>query len=309
MWRDFKRTHNKTYDSSEEEAARFHIYIDNHRKIQDHNEEYKAGRKSYEMAINKFGDMSGGEFRGRNGFRRSLMDANPDSQGSTFLIPHNVVVPTEVDWRQKGYVTHVKDQGHCGSCWAFSAVGALEGQHFRKNGTMTELSEQNLVDCSESFGNQGCNGGLMDNAFSYVKSNKGIDTETSYPYEAKDGRCRFKKADVGAEDSGFADIPAGDEDALTAALATVGPVSVAIDASHESFQFYKTGVYMEPECSPSGLDHGVLAVGYGVDKDGNKFYIVKNSWGPEWGEKGYIRMARDKENNCGIASAASYPLV
>jgi len=174
---------------------------------------------------------------------------------------------------------------------------------------MTELSEQNLVDCSETFGNQGCNGGLMDNAFNYVKANKGIDTESSYPYEAKDGRCRFKKDKIGAEDSGFTDIPQGDEDALTAALASVGPVSVAIDASQESFQFYKKGVYYEPNCSPTGLDHGVLAVGYGVDKDGGNFYIVKNSWGPDWGEKGYIRMARDKDNNCGIASAASYPLV
>jgi len=260
--------------------------------------------------MNKFGDMNIEEFRTRNGFKRSLMDRNPNAaRGSTFLTPHNVNVPTETDWRTKGYVTHVKNQGHCGSCWAFSAVGALEGQHFRKNGSMVELSEQNLVDCSETFGNQGCNGGLMDNAFNYVKSNKGIDTEKSYPYEAKDGRCRFNKATIGADDSGFVDVKPGDEKDLTTAVTTVGPVSVAIDASHESFQFYKKGVYFEPECSPDALDHGVLAVGYGVDKDGGNYYIVKNSWGPDWGESGYIRMARDKENHCGIASAASYPLV
>jgi len=262
--------------------------------------------------MNKYGDLTNEEFRTHaNGFKRSLMDRSDSApRGSTFLIPHNLQVPTDVDWRTKGYVTHVKDQGHCGSCWAFSAVGALEGQHFRKSGKMVELSEQNLVDCSTAYGNEGCNGGLMDNAFNYVKANKGIDTETSYPYEAKDDRCRFKQQDVGAEDTGFTDVTPGDENALTAALASVGPISVAIDASHESFQFYSKGVYYEPQCSSSALDHGVLAVGYGVDPAKNeKFYIVKNSWGPGWGEKGFIRMARDRENHCGIASAASYPLV
>jgi len=311
IWRDFKRTHNKSYDTSEEESARFKIYVDNHRKIEAHNQEYDAGRKSYQLAMNKFGDMTNDEFRSRvNGFKRSLMDkSNSAPPGSTFLVPLNVKIPDSVDWREKGYVTHVKDQGHCGSCWAFSAVGALEGQHFRKAGKMIELSEQNLVDCSESFGNEGCNGGLMDNAFNYVKSNKGIDTETSYPYEAKDGRCRFNKQSIGAEDTGFVDVKAGDESDLEAALATVGPVSVAIDASRESFQFYKKGVYYEPECSSSALDHGVLAVGYGTAPEGDKFYIVKNSWGAGWGENGFIRMARERNNHCGIASAASYPLV
>jgi len=310
-WRDFKRTHNKTYETSEEEQMRFHIFVDNHRKIDEHNSDYRAGRKTYEVGMNKFGDMTNDEFRSRvNGFKRALMDRDDSApRGSTFLAPHYVQIPASKDWRESGYVTHVKDQGHCGSCWAFSAVGALEGQHFRKNKTMVELSEQNLVDCSQAFGNQGCNGGLMDNAFNYVKSNKGIDTESSYPYEAKDDRCRFQKQNVGAEDTGYVDITAGDENALVTALATQGPVSVAIDASHESFQFYKKGVYFEPECSPSALDHGVLAVGYGVAPEGDKFYIVKNSWGTGWGEDGYIRMARDKNNHCGIASVASYPLV
>ena len=150
----------------------------------------------------------------------------------------------------------------------------------------------------------------MDNAFEYIKDNHGIDTEATYPYEAKNGKCRYKPSNKGADDIGPIDILAGDEDALLEALATVGPISVAIDASHSTFQSYHSGVYDEPKCSSEELDHGVLLVGYGTDeRSGKKYWLVKNSWGESWGEKGYIKMARGKNNQCGIATAASYPRV
>ncbi|KAL4720246.1 hypothetical protein ACJJTC_000436, partial [Scirpophaga incertulas] len=178
-------------------------------------------------------------------------------------------------------------------------TGALEGQHFRKSGFLVSLSEQNLIDCSAGYGNNGCNGGLMDNAFKYIRDNHGIDTEQSYPYEGIDDNCKYDPQNNGADDVGFVDVPSGDEEKLMQAVATVGPVSVAIDASQTSFQFYSTGVYYDENCSSSNLDHG----------KGGDYWLVKNSWGRSWGELGYIKMARNRDNHCGIASSASYPLV
>lgn len=150
----------------------------------------------------------------------------------------------------------------------------------------------------------------MDNAFRYIKDNHGIDTENSYPYLAEDEKCHYKPKNSGATDRGFVDIESGNEDKLKAAVATIGPISVAIDASHESFQLYSDGVYYEPECSSEQLDHGVLVVGYGTDEaSGQDYWLVKNSWGDSWGDKGYVKMARNKDNHCGIATQASYPLV
>jgi len=313
-WKSFMTSHQKEYQDDTEEKFRMKIFMENKHKIAKHNQLYDQGLVSFKLSMNKFTDLLPHEFTALNGYnktlKRSAVGAPREEEGVTFISPANVKLPDTVDWRKKGAVTPIKDQGHCGSCWSFSATGALEGQHFRKTGVLVSLSEQNLIDCSAVYGNNGCNGGLMDYAFKYIKDNGGIDTEKTYPYEGKDDTCRYDAKNSGATDKGFVDIPEGSEEKMKEAIATIGPVSVAIDASHESFQFYSEGVYYEPLCDAENLDHGVLVVGYGTDeKTGADYWIVKNSWGTSWGDKGYVKMARNKENHCGIATQSSYPLV
>nr|ACO10357.1 Cathepsin L precursor [Caligus rogercresseyi] len=306
-WESWKLTHGKSYESSIEEKLRLKIHMENSLKISRHNAEAINGKHSYYMKMNHYGDLLHHEFVAMvNGYEY----VNKTSLGGSFIPSKNVKLPTHVDWREDGAVTPVKNQGQCGSCWAFSSTGSLEGQTFRKTGKLIPLSEQNLVDCSRKYGNNGCEGGLMDFAFTYIRDNKGIDTEGSYPYEGVGGRCHYDPSKKGSSDIGFVDVKKGSEEELLKAVASVGPVSVAIDASHMSFQFYSHGVYFESKCSPENLDHGVLVVGYGTDENsGEDYWLVKNSWSENWGDQGYIKMARNKKNMCGIASSASYPVV
>lgn len=311
-WEAWKADHGKNYSHPMVEKFRMKIFMENKAKIARHNWKALGGAKSYFVKMNHYGDLLHHEFISMmNGFDHAAhkqLRATGETEAITYLPPAFVTIPKQVDWRKHGAVTPVKDQGHCGSCWAFSATGSLEGQHFRKSGKLVSLSEQNLVDCSTSFGNHGCHGGLMDQAFKYIKANGGIDTEESYPYKAEDDRCHFNPRSVGANEKGYVDITPGSEEDLAMAVATVGPISVGIDASHETFQFYSHGVYNEPGCDASALDHGVLVVGYGTE-DGKDYWLVKNSWGEKWGLDGYIKMSRNMHNQCGVASTASYPVV
>lgn len=203
-------------------------------------------------------------------------------------------------------MTQVKNQGNCNSCWAFSAIGALESQHFLKNGKLMPLSEQNLIDCSSLHG---CNNGYMNDAFQYIKDNGGINSEKSYTYKGINGICKYNPNEPNVIVRDFISIPEGDEVKLKDAIATIGPISVAIDSSHESFRHYYSGVYSEIDCNSQKLDHAVLVVGYGSDLNGGNYYIVKNSWGDSWGDNGYIKMVYNQNNHCGIATVASFPLV
>jgi cathepsin L len=289
--------HAKVYQSDEEHAYRQSVFATNAKFVR----EFDSKARGFTVALNEYADMTGAEFKamfnGMNVSKVAGLTQTPVDQ-----------LPSSVDWRKKGAVTGVKNQGQCGSCWSFSATGSTEGAWFLKKGNLVSLSEQNLVDCSVAQGNQGCNGGLMDQAFQYIITNMGIDTEKSYPYTATGpNQCMFNARNVAATLSSFVDVSSGDEGALQQAV-VLTPVSVAIDASQQSFQLYSGGVYNEPACSSTQLDHGVLAVGYG-SQDGTDYWIVKNSWGVNWGLSGYILMSRNLNNQCGIATAASYPVV
>ncbi|XP_038076121.1 procathepsin L-like [Patiria miniata] len=304
-WQMWKDNNQRKYGAEEEDFRRF-VWEYNYKIVTEHNQRYALGHTTYTMAMNEFADLTSGEFTKKmNGF---VMDKVPPTPANSFTDVS--ALPTMVDWRTKGWVTGVKNQMQCGSCWAFSATGSLEGQTFNKTGKLPDISEQNLVDCAmkPSYNCHGCEGGTMNGAFQYVHDNMGIDSESSYPYQAEDKKCRFNPANVVATDKTHTLLPAMDEKALQMAVAMVGPISVAIDASHESFQMYHKGVYDEPMCSQTLLDHGVLAVGYGMEDD-KAYWLVKNSWGKKWGMKGYIMMSRFNNNQCGIATNASYPLV
>ena len=207
--------------------------------------------------------------------------------------------PEEVDWREKGAVTPVKNQGSCGSCWAFSATGSLEGGNFLATGKLISLSEQQLVDCDPK--SHGCGGGLMTNAFQYVKAH-GLCTEEDYPYHAKDEDCKDTQCESAIKITGYEETPEFDGAALKQAVAKA-PVSVAVEADSAVFQMYKSGVVDSTACGTS-LNHGVLAVGYT-----DEYWIVKNSWGANWGDNGYIKIKYDATGAgiCGINQMNSYP--
>jgi cathepsin L len=301
----FVKTYAKKY-TTDDFFARYEIFKSNLDIIELHNSQ--AGVTST-IGVNAFADLTSAEFASKvNGFTPAVKKNNRKAVKPVAQLKD---YPASLDWRTKGAVTPVKDQGQCGSCWSFSATGSMEGAWFLAKGNLTSLSEQQLMDCSHPEGDDSCEGGLMDDAFQFVIDNKGICAEAAYPYKAVDEKCK-KGCTTVATISSFQDVffdqtNPNNETALMAAI-QLGPVSIAIEADQPIFQLYTGGVISGKACG-TNLDHGVLIVGYDTDAKLGDYWIVKNSWGQAWGiESGYVRLARN-QNECGLNSAASYPIV
>ncbi|XP_070555832.1 digestive cysteine proteinase 1-like [Ptychodera flava] len=304
LFDEFKDKHGRKYQDEREHSERMVHFTNNVRYIHSNN---RAG-KSYKLKINHLADRTPEELKMMRGFRYS-----PGPRGGLPFEQLNLRtddLPDSIDWNIRGAVTQVKDQAVCGSCWSFGSTGAIEGALFMKTGKLVRLSQQNLVDCSWGYGNNGCYGGEQFRSFQWVIANGGIASEEEYgPYMGQNGLCHFNSSKIATKISNYTSIPTGDLDALKVAVANQGPVTVSIDASPRSFSFYANGVYYDAKCgnTTDDLDHSVLAVGYGT-LDNKDYWLIKNSWSTYWGNNGYILISK-KDNNCGVATDASFVII
>ncbi|GAB4831394.1 hypothetical protein Ancab_005405 [Ancistrocladus abbreviatus] len=293
--------HNRVYKDDLEMKRRFEIFKENVKRIETLN---KMNR-GFTLGLNSLSDLTGEEIvTSHTGYKQTSPILSTAFRYETFTD-----VPDTMDWRDRGAVTPVKDQGDCGCCWAFTTVASVEGMLQITAGNLISLSEQELLDCDKS--NNGCNGGNMNKAFQFIVDNNGLTTEANYPYTGSQGMCNSVAA--AATISGYENVPANSESALLLAVANQ-PVSIPIYARGSDFHQYSGGLYTGEECGTnlaiSDLNHAVTIIGYGTTDDGTKYWLIKNSWGTSWGENGYMKIKRDVDyaiGVCGLAMGPSYP--
>lgn len=297
-WATFKNKFLKRYDTLEEEIYRYKIFLQNMQLASHYNE--REPEASYGMT--RFSDKLASELFSFDMSNPPTIEGITTSLNDRITLSNNNInnddddLPESFDWRIKGAVTNVKDQGSCGSCWAFSTVGCTEGAHYVASNKLIALSEQELVDCDNTC--LACNGGWVQMAFAWAKSKGGFMNETAYPYTAVKGTCLFDASQAVVRVNDVHIIVPNKPEKMQEYLMTYGPLSVALDAS--KFHSYLSGIMNGTDCSTLTTNHAVLAVGWGVDSvTGTKYWIIKNSWGPLWGENGYIRIVRGS-NACNV---------
>uniref|UniRef100_A0A0A9X4Z5 Cathepsin S n=1 Tax=Lygus hesperus TaxID=30085 RepID=A0A0A9X4Z5_LYGHE len=309
-WYEFKEKFGKTYATQSEEHKRKHIFFENLRKINHYNDRNKGAGRTFELGVNELADLTANELP--KGLRP--YDSSPFYHGWRGLggLPiqfeaTGVKLPDHVDWREKGVVTPVKHQHNCLACYSFVAVDAMESQYFLKTGKHISLSQQQIIDCSKLEGNLGCKGGMVDWAYKYILRAKGVEKYEDYPFVLKKSKCTFNSSKIAMSITNYGEIKNGSEVSLQEAIAFYGPISASIASNDFAWNYYTDGVYDNPDC-PTEVDHAVLVVGYGTEDDID-YWLVKSSYGESFGDRGYIKMARNKGNQCAIASYANFPIL
>lgn len=320
-WQTFKAKSGAAFTSDEEENDRMGVFAENYARIISHNAEMRTRAKNegkndtdYTLGVNEFSTLTDDEFKKIHIHELPLrspteleevekhVDVEDHSDNRT-----RAGLPSSFNWCNKNGCTAVKNQGNCGGCWAFSITGAIEGALLAKTGQLKSLSEQQLIDCTHTrqYATYGCHGGWPDSGFRYVQTNPLADSR-SYPYQARETSCQARRGNVKIRSYGM--IRQNDEEHLRSVVVNYGPVAIAMDASLWSFRYYSGGIYSDRSCNKYSQNHAVLVVGYG-SQNGQDYWLIKNSWGAGWGERGYFKLARNRNNMCAVGTYGAYPIL
>ncbi|CAG9798782.1 unnamed protein product [Chironomus riparius] len=314
LWHKFKHDFNKSYESFNETTARREIFYENLRIIHRHNQ---MKDKTFKIAVNQFADMTFEELYKQNNFEEDDFYETTDFKD---FEPPNIVLftdnnfnkttPDNFDWRDKGINFPVKNQGRCGSCYAFVGLEALESAFYIKTGKSFVFSRQEIVDCATSHGTKGCDGGILDGVYSYIDKTGGLSLQNNYPYIENQSQCEKNVKRVNFRIKEMIEFEREDEELLKKALYNAGPIIGVIDSLNDSFYRYSSGIYYEEGCNDETRmpTHAILLIGYGTE-NGLDFWTFKNSYGNKWGESGYMRIARNRNNHCKIASFNLIPII